>query len=349
MRIGFLGPCHRLWRLVLTGIGFCVLAACGAPEQDMVGRGSSSQPTSPAAQESDPPAQSIVDPTSPPPTPPVPPTATPFSPWHGTVAYVHEGNIGLLDLATGATTQLTDDGATSDPAWSPDAAWIAFAVQEGETSQIVRMRADGSDRTPLTSSRSLKLFPSYAPDSTLHFIRRTLGDTPQIEVVRLEADGGETVVHVEPGGLCGPTNLSVGQTNAIALSLDCGRGLYTFVITPVGDPIDVGAAIDGAMCAADGEWSRRSGQLLVKTAVECAFQQGSHLTSVDLSQNPIRTTDLYSGQRIGGFGWSPDDSALVFSTYAAGSGELDGLWIVDVAGGEPQQVLEVGSSPAWRP
>lgn len=323
------------WRSWIVVIGVLV-AACGAPEA--ADRGSSLPPPG------------TRQPTAvQPPAPTIAPTATPFSPWRGQIAYVHDGNIWLLDLVTGATTQLTDDGASGAPAWSPDGAWIVFATEQSNNSQIVRMRADGSERTQLTSSESLKLFPAYAPDGAIHFIRRAPGDTPPIEVVRLHADGSETVVHAEPGGLCGPTNLSVGSENAIALSLGCGMGSYMFVITPGAEPIDVGNAIDGAICAADGEWAHRPSRLLVKTAVECAYQQGSSLTAVDLASTPLQPTELFTGQRIGGFGWSSDDRAIAFSTYLPDSGASGGLWIVNTTGGEAQRVLDVGSSPAWRP
>jgi TolB protein len=74
--------------------------------------------------------------------------------------------IFAITVATGAVVQLTDlkDGAF-DPAWSPDGAAIAFAGRaEGRTNLMV-MKADGSDLLRLTDGRAERA-PAWSPDGS---------------------------------------------------------------------------------------------------------------------------------------------------------------------------------------
>jgi TolB protein len=58
--------------------------------------------------------------------------------------------------------RLTDDAANdSNPAWSPDGAWLAFESDRGGTSDIWIMRHDGSDAQNLSDGSSDDSFPSW--------------------------------------------------------------------------------------------------------------------------------------------------------------------------------------------
>ncbi len=72
----------------------------------------------------------------------------------------------ILDLATGRSKQVSDnDEYVGSPAWSPDSKWLAFEQSaDNQMRQIIACRADGSDRTALTSARANSMDPQWSPD-----------------------------------------------------------------------------------------------------------------------------------------------------------------------------------------
>lgn len=80
-----------------------------------------------------------------------------------------DGDIFVLDLATGAVTQLTRDPATTPvhdegPAWSPDGTMIAFTSERSDPDgDIWIMRSDGADPRRLTTDPALDESPDWQP------------------------------------------------------------------------------------------------------------------------------------------------------------------------------------------
>ena len=70
------------------------------------------------------------------------------------LAHVLNGNIVIFNSTTGATRQLTHDGLSYDPAWSPDGERIAFArydaSRDPQLNGIYVMNADGTGLTRVT-------------------------------------------------------------------------------------------------------------------------------------------------------------------------------------------------------
>ncbi len=65
----------------------------------------------------------------------------------------------------GDRNNLSDDPARdTDPSWSPDGRYIAFASNRGGAWNIYRMRADGSQVHRLTQDAGTYVFPSWSPD-----------------------------------------------------------------------------------------------------------------------------------------------------------------------------------------
>ena len=84
-----------------------------------------------------------------------------WSPTGERLAYATSNGVALVDLASGGRQRLTnerlDDPANEPPVWSPDGRWILYRrtdVDAGATwqdhLQLWVMRADGSDRYPVT-------------------------------------------------------------------------------------------------------------------------------------------------------------------------------------------------------
>ncbi len=70
-------------------------------------------------------------------------------------------HIGVLDLATGAVTDL---GAGYVPKWSPDGTRMAFIRATGDAFDIYVMRADGTGVVQLTHDAAFDTFPIWSPD-----------------------------------------------------------------------------------------------------------------------------------------------------------------------------------------
>jgi TolB protein len=97
----------------------------------------------------------------------------------GTVDPYDFGSILLLDLGSGSSKRITTSrGLETDPAWSPDGKWIAFASDQGQNqigqtrvfiapSSCIKLEACGDAAraiTDLTAGDS-SMSPSWAPDS----------------------------------------------------------------------------------------------------------------------------------------------------------------------------------------
>jgi len=282
-------------------------------------------------------------------------TATPRPPasaQRGEVAYLLNGTIYLLDLVTGERQPVTvGDLRANELAWAPDGQRLAFSAG-ADTSDIYTIDVDGGDLVRVTDSPAHEAFPAYAPDGTLRFLRHVRDlEHPTIDIVRWAADGAETVVHSEPGGLCGATGLRWGSETAFALALNCGRGSYVLLgDLETGETKDFGATnFAGEMlCAYQAAWPWRERRLVVATSRECAPHQQSELLIVNLDAGAERATPLYRNARIGAFDWSPEGKAVVFSQGSeAGDGATE-LWLLDLAQTEPERIGE-GAYPAWRP
>jgi CubicO group peptidase (beta-lactamase class C family) len=77
-----------------------------------------------------------------------------------------DGHIRLLDLTTGAVTDL---GQGALPRWSPDGTRLVFIVADGDgdsDSDLYTMAADGTDRVRLTDDPAFDTLPQWTPDGT---------------------------------------------------------------------------------------------------------------------------------------------------------------------------------------
>ena len=64
-------------------------------------------------------------------------------------------NIFIMDVATRQYNQLTSgEGRNENPSWAPDGVHIVYSSKRGRSSQIWTMRADGTDKHPLTNAGS---------------------------------------------------------------------------------------------------------------------------------------------------------------------------------------------------
>jgi len=108
------------------------------------------------------------------------------------VAFIRDGDVYVVDVATRAVTRLTDtEDVESGPAWSPGGKQIAFARRgPGPSNQdLFVMNADGTAITQLTNTPSVdERAPRWSPDGKrIAFSATVLGEWMSIWI--MDADG----------------------------------------------------------------------------------------------------------------------------------------------------------------
>jgi len=90
-----------------------------------------------------------------------------WSPDGSRIAYVQDADVKVVAVSGGATTNLTNSGATDgSPTWSPDGAKIAFTSNRDGNVELYSMNADGSAQMRVTSTAVDEAAPSWSPDGT---------------------------------------------------------------------------------------------------------------------------------------------------------------------------------------
>ncbi|MBE2237318.1 MAG: PD40 domain-containing protein [Caldilineaceae bacterium] len=255
-----------------------------------------------------------------------------------------DGNLFLVDAATGARFALTTDASPQrqylQPVWSPDGMQIAWARREGRRSFLETIRFDGADRRELDVP-FLPFYLAWSPvGDRLAYLSNWLSlDQPSmaLRVVEFDDDGGRA------------RTLAEGQPFYFSWAPD-GQRLLTHVgnervellsLDGVAESLQIsGGQFPTPQWAADGE------RLLYATAD--AVRQ--RLIVTDLQGQELTELTDYPG-RIS-FSLSPDGArvAYVVTERMARSSSLGPLYVVDVA---TLQTREVTANPVlafyWSP
>jgi hypothetical protein len=294
------------------------------------------------------------------------------APASGQIAYVQNGNLWLLDLAGGSARQLTTNGESGGPAWSPDGQWIVFSRRAVGPEHLWRIRPDGSGLEQVTNNPLADMLPAYSPAGALYWVRvinAWRGSLEESEppghflVMRRQGTGPETQVYDSGERTCfNPAAISVGAGDKLAISLVCHLGLSIAVVDlaqggPVTDSgayfqtrLDAGYCAPGlkAQQAAQGRWAHTAARLAFLGDADCAtagtqgYRDGIYVYD-PLDPNATPTlVDSSAALRLDYPAWSPDDQWLV---YQRG----DHLALVSAAGGPVRTLPAVGVTPAWRP
>jgi len=90
-----------------------------------------------------------------------------YEPPQSHIAYVSgDRNIWVMNSDGSNPRQLTSDGASRYPRWSPDGTRIAFEAGTGIGLDIHVMNADGTNRRNLTNLPGDEALPTWSPDGT---------------------------------------------------------------------------------------------------------------------------------------------------------------------------------------
>jgi hypothetical protein len=250
-------------------------------------------------------------------------------------------DIVVYDFGVRDTRQLTFDGRSVDPAWSPDGRRIAFArYTPSRDLELYLMDADGSNAARLTSGLPLHS-PSWSPagdaialagghslcvyECGIYVLALTGAGGTLRHIAEMGADpawspDGSRIAFVGLSGDDGYQTLRVmnadGSANRELTPIDEGA-IYRPTWSPDGQRIAFSKCIGGGC------------DILVVNA------DGSGLTGLTRTRNAQ------------GPAWSPDGTRIAFSRWDPGSSPSI-AWI-PAAGGEPITLIFDAHSPTWRP
>ena len=266
----------------------------------------------------------------------------------GDLAYVRDGNIWVRTLATGKEHAVTTDGLSSHPAWEPNGQWLAYVSFASSKGVIYLVNADGSRRQPFPTGQADATLPTYSRFGELHWVSR---HDQQLDLMYAGTDGPELITTV-PGGLCSPTDLSVGPDNDLLLSLSCGRGKNVLHLRPRFNTEEIDVAekylTSGLGCAYGATWAPTGSRIAALSSQNCdASTQGS-LSIIDVPPVGRPGPSILTGKDIGWVSWSPDEKTLAVTQYPAGF-DHGTIVALDVTSGATRPLVPIGNEPAWRP
>ncbi|PDW00589.1 OmpL47-type beta-barrel domain-containing protein [Candidatus Chloroploca asiatica] len=298
---------------------------------------------------------------------PSPVSTLPTVPTTGEIAYVQDGNIYLLNLASRKTTPLVTDGTVGLPGewrggiqltWSPDGQRLAYASNRAGNYDIYVLDVASGSTEQFSSNRQDEYLPSFAPDGALFFVRITKAhEHNQIvgewDVIRAIKPGQETVVATDYH-VVDKIEVLADDHVMMMLSSDMGWGqLATGKAEVVWNNGNYNCAWPaGGQSTFDASWSP-DGTTLAVIAADCPQGDSSGnwrnaLLLIDAGKPNAEPRRILGNEYWGSaIDWAPDNAWLV---YAGGiSGGTGGLWLISAAGGVPQRISELGDDPAWRP
>jgi len=291
----------------------------------------------------------------------------------GEIAYLKDGDIWLLDLATRQSEQLTKIGSIAPAlAWSPDGQTLAFTAKIRGNFDIYTAQADGSNITVLTRNPLDELLPSYAPDGTLLYARATPPDPVNqftgFEIIRHATNGQETSIWNPDLGGCEAGDLRAMSSTRFVIGLSCipdavGVSLVDTATSSKADGKSIGDYLtvraDAGACSSEflrvfeAVPARTQPLIAIAGDTDCATpgvqgqQLGIIIANATDPKAPLRAIETGTNE-ISRLEWSPDDKWLIFEPYGQAN-ESGGLWIVSAQGGPAQQIGPVGTGLAWRP
>ncbi len=253
----------------------------------------------------------------------------------------------LINLESRITRVLVDDAQASvdRPAWSPRGDVIAYErvnVHDPavESPQIWLAQPDGTSLGPLYGNQIVSYAPVWSPDGHLLALHNGIAQTIDIYTLR----DFTTAQHVFPDSTSDPVSWSPDSTALVYSSTPSQndqprvrRGDWQ--TGAISDLTDGTYADHNPAWSPDGEWIAFSRQ------AEQAEEQRIWVMRSDGSMaRPLTSNSPYQDTRPV---WSPDGQHIAF--IRSSSTGTSGVWVGDLAGGEPWLVREAASQVAWVP
>ncbi|MGI8620147.1 MAG: hypothetical protein ACR2L6_13820 [Gemmatimonadaceae bacterium] len=249
------------------------------------------------------------------------------------LAYVLNGNIMVIDVATGATRQLTNNGESYDPAWSPDGERIAFAryiLGDEPRWSVYVMNSDGTGVRRVTGPGFRS--PTWSPQGDALAFSGGGGiyvqELSEGSVMRqVAASGFEPAWSPDGSRIAFIHGILIGSDDYYSLRLVNLDGSGLTEITPLTWLFTTGPswAPDGTRIAFSQNWD-----------ISVIRADGTGRTQLT---GPALGPTTHAMARFPA--WSPDGTRIAYG----GSG---GIMTIPASGG-PSTPVTSGQSPSWRP
>jgi TolB protein len=256
--------------------------------------------------------------------------------------YVHGGNIYRFETGTGESQQLTFDGRSFNPAWSPDGQRIAFAkadMQNAMAVDVYLMNADGSAIERVTSGLPFHS-PAWSPDGKALALA---GDwwlcVYQCAIYVLDLTEAGNIPQVAAPMGTDPAWSPDGMQIAF-VSLSGDDGYHALYLTNAGGGVVSELVARGEGAIDHPAWSP-DGQ---RIAFGKCHRGTCDIFVLDIGQSQItRLTNLGDARWPS---WSADGTRIAFSRWGPAGPSVE---YVAAAGGNPVPLVAGSHSPAWRP
>ena len=285
-------------------------------------------------------------------------TSFEWSPDRSRVTYVTVGGLVVAD-ADGSDMRVLVEGAVSSPSWSPDGTEIAYAQQtgadapRGDLSSIHVVAVDGSSSWQVGRGQK----PRWSPDGARIMFEDPVGccdnsggELWATSIVDLDSGDTYTIGGGFREGHIGRV-VALWSPDGTMVAYTHGGDIFLLQLNEVLSEDTAAAPRPATRIVVDGRavsWSSDAGHLAYLRSAD-AFCAGfcDELWITDIDGNHQRHV---ANVRLGsGFEWSPDGTAIAFSSEWAG-----GFKFVDVASASGSEELVSmplpGSfAPSWSP
>ncbi len=246
----------------------------------------------------------------------------------GLIAYVDSTTQEIFIIpAGGGLLRKLREGRASEPAWSPDGEQIAYVDFSSSPRRIFVIDADGSGPpVPIIGIPDQASGPTWSPDGKIAYV-----DPSGRGIWVIDVDGS-----VEPQQLTTTGSAPAWSPDGDQIAFVDSTTQEIFIIPAGGGTLKKLTEGRGSEPA----WSQDGEQIAyVDTS---SSQRRIFVIDADGSGPPVPVIGI--PDRATAPTWSPDGKQIA---YVDASGR--GIWVIDVEGGEPQQITTTGTAPAWSP
>jgi Tol biopolymer transport system component len=271
------------------------------------------------------------------------------------LAFVRGGQIFRVRSDGTGLVQLTSDGVNSEPAWAPDGQRIAFVSEQGGSSDIYVMNADGSNVVRRTDGGLFNSSPAWSPDGTRIAFSSLRDGQYGIYVMRVDEDWWNPAhLGFDSGWNAQPAWSPDGSTIAFVSDWRAYDFLYDLYVMNA-DGSDVRLLLGGPFFWDDGltyyfqpAWSPDGGTIALTV---CGWSWDNCFPNSEVALVNADGSGLRTMAGAGGFArpsWSPDGRIIAFGSSDC-RGCPSAIHYVTTDGSASGVLVWDAHSPSWRP